>query len=86
MISDASLQNLEGGRTFGAFAAGATTQALQEGKVAPVSLRSFRSCGVRRVVSSTLAGETLSLSDGCYEVTWLRAMWAEAVGPSLGRD
>ena len=59
---------------------------MQEGKVAPVRLLSFRSRGARRVVSSTLAGETRALSGGCAEVAWLRAMWAEAVGPPLGRD
>ena len=52
---------------------------LLKGEAARVSLISWRSTRVKRVVASTLAGETLALSASIAELEWLQILFRDVV-------
>ena len=54
-------------------------QALLEGMAAPVTLVSWRSHGVKRVVASASAAEAVGLSEAIAQGDWIRALWSEVV-------
>lgn len=78
VFSDASLGNLPDGGTQGG-----TLIALmgQNGKFSPLCWQSKR---IRRVVRSTLAGETLAMSDGIDNAIFLATLFSELTTGSAG--
>ena len=54
-------------------------QALLEGMAVPVTLVSWRSHRVKRVVASTSATEAMGLSEAIAQGDWIRAQWSEVV-------
>ena len=68
VISDASFANAYGGHSQGAYGILAFHEDLREGCRVPCSLISWRSGRIQKVVSSTLAAETQSLSKGLGEL------------------
>ena len=59
---------------------------LVDGDLSRVSPMAWRSSRLRRVVSSTLAGETLALCQGVAEMEWLQAIWQDVVFNRAVRD
>ena len=53
--------------------------ALLAGRAAPVTLVSWRSRRVKRVVSSASAAEAMGLSEAIAQGDWVRALWSEVV-------
>ncbi|CAK0821126.1 unnamed protein product [Prorocentrum cordatum] len=58
---------------------GFTTREMAEGKKSPWSPAAWRSYRLKRVVGSTLAGETQALSDGIGHLEWLLCHLSEAL-------
>ena len=54
-------------------------QALLEGMAAPVTLVSWRSHRVKRVVASVSAADAMALSEAIAQGDWMRALWSEVV-------
>ena len=54
-------------------------RALLEGMAAPVTLVSWRSHRVKRVVTSASAAEAMGLSETIAQGHWVRALWSEVV-------
>ena len=54
-------------------------QALLEGMAAPVTLVSWRSHRVKRVVASDSAADAMALSEAIAQGDWMRALWSEVV-------
>ena len=54
-------------------------RALLEGMAAPVTLVSWRSHRVKRVVTSASAAEAMGLSEAIAQGHWVRALWSEVV-------
>ena len=54
-------------------------KALLEGLAAPVTLVSWRSHRVKRVVASASAAEAMGLSEAIAQGDWVRALWSEVV-------
>ena len=54
-------------------------RALLEGLAAPVTLVSWRSHRVKRVVASASAAEAMGLSEAISQGDWVRALWSEVV-------
>ena len=54
-------------------------RASLEGMAAPVSLVSWRSHRVTRVVASASAAEAMGLSEAIAQGDWVRALWSEVV-------
>ena len=54
-------------------------RALLEGMAAPVTLVSWRSHRVKRVVTSASAAEAMGLSEAIAQGDWVRALWSEVV-------
>ena len=54
-------------------------RALLEGLAAPVTLVSWRSHRVKRVVASASAAEAMGLSVSIAQGGWVRALWSEMV-------
>ena len=52
---------------------------LLEGMAAPVTLVSWRSHRVKRVVNSASAAEAMGLSEAIAQGDWVRALWSEVV-------
>ena len=63
----------------GAWIAMIADAALLAGQPAKASLISWRSTRVKRVVASTLAGETLALSASLAEIEWLQVLFRDVV-------
>ena len=63
----------------GAWIAMIADSALLAGQPAKASLISWRSTRVKRVVASTLAGETLALSASLAEIEWLQVLFRDVV-------
>ncbi len=80
-VSDASLANLEGGRSQGGYAVAATDASLAQGREAPFSLITWKSKRVRRVVKASLGSEAQALDDALGELEWVRAIWSEMTDP-----
>ena len=57
----------------------ATEKDLAAGISAKVSVLAWRSSRLRRVVASTLAGETLALTQGVAELEWVQALFRDIV-------
>ena len=57
----------------------AASRRLSEGVTTKASLLSWRSSRLRRVVASTLAGETLSLTQGVAELEWMQTLFRDVV-------
>lgn len=71
MLSDASFGNLSGGGTQGGHL---IILMGENGKFSPLAWQSKR---VKRVVCSTLAGETLAMSDGIDNAIFLSTLFSE---------
>ena len=54
-------------------------RALLEGLAAPVTLASWRSPRVKRVVASASAAEATGLAEAIAQGDWVRALWSEVV-------
>ena len=54
-------------------------RALLEGLAAPVTLVSWRSHRVKRVLASVSAAEAVGLSEAIAQGDWVRALWSEVV-------
>ena len=54
-------------------------KALLEGMAAPVTLVSWRSHRVKRVVASASAAEAVGLSEAIVQGDWVRALWSEVL-------
>ena len=83
VMSDASFDNAGEGRSQGAFGVIAFHEDLQKGFRVPCSLISWRSGRIQRVVNSTLAAETQSLSKGLGELCWIMSVFNEIMDPSF---
>ena len=80
-IQDASFGNAKENKSQAGFLVGATTTALWKKLPAPFALISYKSHSLKRVVSSTLAAETLSMSEALAEVEWIRGLFEELCNP-----
>ena len=54
-------------------------RAVMERMAAPVTLVSWRSHRVKRIVTSASAAEAMGLSEAIAEGDWVRALWSEVV-------
>ncbi|CAE7227250.1 RE1 [Symbiodinium sp. CCMP2592] len=79
VVSDASYANAHSGGSQGAYGIIAYHQDLHEGKRVPCSLISWKSGRIQKVVNSTLAAETQSLSKGLGELCWVVSVFNELV-------
>ncbi|CAE7833764.1 RE2, partial [Symbiodinium necroappetens] len=77
VISDASFGNAHAGHSQGAYAVLAFDEKLKEGYRVPCSMISWRSGRIQKVVNSTLAAETQSLSKGLGELSWVVTLFNE---------
>ena len=77
VVSDASFANAYGGNSQGAYGIIAFHEDLQRGTRVPCSLVSWKSGRIHRVVNSTLAAETQSLSKGLGELCWVVSIFNE---------
>ena len=75
--TDAAFANAKRQGTQAGYIVGITTSALKEGKTAPWSPAVWKSYRLKRVVGSTLAGETQALADGLGHTEWLACHLAE---------
>ena len=82
-IQDASWANATEDKSQGAFLVGATTPELWKNQAAPFGLVSFKSHKMKRVVPSTLAAETQSMSEALAEVEWIRGLYEELTNPDF---
>ena len=64
---------------------GISTKDLERGKVAPISLMSWRSTHMKRKVPSTLSAETFMMSDAMAECNWLRCIWNDTIHDGVDR-
>ena len=80
-VSDASLANLEDGKSQGGYVVAATDTNLALGEAAPFSLITWKSKKVRRVVKASLGSEAQALDDALGELEWVRAIWSEMTDP-----
>ncbi|CAE7762188.1 RE1, partial [Symbiodinium sp. CCMP2456] len=83
VITDASFDNAGDGRSQGAFGVIAFHEDLQKGFRVPCSLITWRSGRIQRVVNSTLAAETQSLSKGLGELCWIMSAYNEVMDPDF---
>ncbi|OLP86861.1 Copia protein [Symbiodinium microadriaticum] len=83
VISDASFGNAHAGHSQGAYAVLAFDEKLKDGFRVPCSLMSWRSGRIQKVVNSTLAAETQSLSKGLGELSWIVTLYNELTDPSF---
>ena len=83
VISDASFGNAYAGHSQGAYAVLAFDEKLKDGFRVPCSLISWRSGRIQKVVNSTLAAETQSLSKGLGELSWIVTLYNELTDPSF---
>ena len=77
VVSDASFANAYAGHSQGAYAILAFDDKLKDGYRVPCSLISWRSGRIQKVVNSTLAAETQSLSKGLGELCWVVSLYNE---------
>ena len=77
VVSDASFANAYGGNSQGAYGIIAFHEDLQRGTRVPCSLISWKSGRIHKVVNSTLAAETQSLSKGLGELCWVVSIFNE---------
>ena len=75
-FSDASGPDL---RTQGAELVGVAETKISSGATARFNLLSWRSAKIKRVVASTLAGETLALSSAVAELEWIQLLLRDVV-------
>ncbi|CAE7865007.1 GAT1 [Symbiodinium microadriaticum] len=83
VMTDASFDNAGDGRSQGAFGVIAFHEDLQKGFRVPCSLITWRSGRIQRVVNSTLAAETQSLSKGLGELCWIMSVYNEITDPEF---
>ena len=83
VISDASFGNAHQGHSQGAYAVIAFDEELKDGRKVPCSLISWRSGRIQKVVNSTLAAETQSLSKGLGELCWIVTLFNELMDSSF---
>ena len=81
VMTDASLDNAGDGKSQGAYGVLAFHEDLQKGCRVPCSLVTWRSGRIQRVVNSTLAAETQSLSKGLGELCWIMSVFNEMMNP-----
>ena len=79
MHSDAAFQNASKLGTQGGYIIAVTDGTLALGELAPWSPSAWKSYRLKRVVSSTLSGETQVFMDGLGHLEWLACMFAEAL-------
>ena len=82
-VSDASFGNHKDGSTQAGFIAGCTTPQLRDGRLAPVSVLTARFHKLQRVVNSTIAADTTSLSEAPAELEWMRTLFEELICPDF---
>ena len=83
VVSDASFANAYAGHSQGAYAILAFDDKLKDGYRVPCSLISWRSGRIQKVVNSTLAAETQSLSKGLGELCWVVSLYNELMDSSF---
>ena len=83
VMTDASFDNAGDGRSQGAFGVIAFHEDLQKGFRVPCSLITWRSGRIQRVVNSTLAAETQSLSKRLGELRWIMSVYNEITDPEF---
>ena len=87
VVSDsAGAGSADGERAQGAWLVLSSERGLADGDLSRVSPMAWRSSRLRRVVSSTLAGETLALCQGVAEMEWLQAIWQDVAFNRAVRD
>ena len=77
VISDASFANAHSGGSQGAYGILAYHKDLHDGERVDCSLISWKSGRIQKVVNSTLAAETQSLSKGLGELCWVVSVFNE---------
>ncbi|CAE7437016.1 RE1 [Symbiodinium sp. CCMP2592] len=77
VVSDASFANAYAGHSQGAYAILAFDDRLKDGYRVPCSMIAWRSGRIQKVVNSTLAAETQSLSKGLGELCWVATLFNE---------
>ena len=80
MVSDAGFAKAYRGNSQGAYGVIAFHEDLQKGKRVPSSLISWKS---NKVVNSTLAAETQSLSKRLGELCWIVSIFNELTDPEF---
>ena len=80
VFSDASLGN-DGERSQGGFLVAFCDRCILDGKIARLSINSWKSHRLRRAVKASLGSEALALDDGLAELEWIKALFCEAVVP-----
>ena len=83
VVSDASFANAYGGNSQGAYGINPFHEDLQLGTRVPCSLVSWKSGRIHKVVNSTLAAETQSLSKGLGELCWVVSIFNELTKPEF---
>ncbi|CAK0848367.1 unnamed protein product, partial [Prorocentrum cordatum] len=73
------------GGSQGAWIVMAADAAIRANQRARVSVLSWRSQRLKRVISSTVAAETLSLSGAIAEAQWLHVLWRDTVFGDVNR-
>ena len=76
---DASGGNTRAERAQAGYVIRFADRTLLEGMAAPVTLVSWRSHRVKRVVTSASAAEAMDLSEAIAQGDWVRALWSEVV-------
>ena len=82
-IQDASIGNAKENKSQAGYLVGGTTQELWKNLPAPFALISYKSHSLKRVIDSTLAAETLSMSEALAEVEWIRGLFEELSNPQF---
>ena len=80
VFSDASLGN-DGDKSQGGFMVAFCDRCIIDGKIARLSINSWKSHRLRRAVKASLGSEALALDDGLAELEWVKALFCEAVVP-----
>ena len=82
--TDYSSKDVDGtGKTQGGYIIAATNGLMERGSVAPWGPLLWRSSKMRRVVNSTLSGESAVLVDGLGHVEWMCSFFGAALIPSF---
>ena len=81
VFSDASVGNLEGDKSQGGFLVAFADREILTGKVAALSINSWKSHRLRRAVKSSLGSEALAMDDGLAELEWTKALFCEVAIP-----
>ena len=76
---DAALANAEENKSQGGFLVMFAEKKIMNEEIAKISVNSWKSHRLKRVVKASMGAEALAMDDALAELEWVRAMYTEAV-------